>query len=478
MPVPPTPNDSRRAAAPVVVVGAGPAGLLAAAFLSLAHGCDVAVFDKRGHPGPLPMPDGFEDDNDSRGVAAISAAGLDVEALVNAPGANLATIRDQVLARGDALPTADGRRGSLLTVRAERPRVIGSRQAFVRALLHLVEEEAARVAGTPCGTITFHWGASFASADLAAQAATFKLDNGEEHTEKYSLLPNRQYNVVRGLPPMPHLDLMPTPGALPGSSEAYGRLLMVAEAPAAVAAAGGGPQGNIFLSQPSAEAVTAVVTLPHARWAAAGLDGDGAPAEAYAKMLAASWPTLPAEWTAAAAQQMAERPLHETGMQVHANQLHAPGVVLLGDAAHAVSPATSNGMNGALEDALVLSEALRAVGGDLEALPAAYTAARKPDADALLWLDGALSSVAGRGGPDTAAIKAAVTARVILNKLSAGWVRPPALLLLKDGTLPYGVARRQVERETAVAKAMGAGGLAAAGAGLAALLAAPVRRWL
>lgn len=43
---------------------------------------------------------------------------------------------------------------------------------------------------------------------------------------------------------MPHLDLMPTPGALPGSSEAYGRLLMVAEAPAAVAAAGGGPQGT------------------------------------------------------------------------------------------------------------------------------------------------------------------------------------------------------------------------------------------
>jgi len=26
-------------------------------------------------------------------------------------------------------------------------------------------------------------------------------------------------------------------------------------------------------------------------------------------------------------------------------------------------------------------------GGDLSALPAAFTAARKPDADALLWLD-------------------------------------------------------------------------------------------
>lgn len=35
------------------------------------------------------------------------------------------------------------------------------------------------------------------------------------------------------------------------------------------------------------------------------------------------------------AAQLAARPLHETGMQVHASQLHAPGVVFLGDAAHA-----------------------------------------------------------------------------------------------------------------------------------------------
>lgn len=56
--------------------------------------------------------------------------------------------------------------------------------ATLPVVLCTQQQEAARVAGTPCGTITFHWGASFASADLAAQAATFKLDNGEEHTEK------------------------------------------------------------------------------------------------------------------------------------------------------------------------------------------------------------------------------------------------------------------------------------------------------
>lgn len=55
-----------------------------------------------------------------------------------------------------------------------------------------------------------------------------------------------------------------------------------------------------------------------------------------------------------------------TPLQVHANQLHVPGLVLLGDAAHAVSPATSNGMNSALEVCLIMlfSVCERRSGGD------------------------------------------------------------------------------------------------------------------
>lgn len=108
---------------------------------------------------------------------------------------------------------------------------------------------------------------------------------------------NRQYKVIRGLSPLAHLSLLPVPGAPPGSSLAYGRLMMVTEAPAALAAAGGGAPGTLFLSQPTPEAVTAVLTWPHKRWAAAGVTAEQAGEEAtYRRLLADSFPTLPSEW--------------------------------------------------------------------------------------------------------------------------------------------------------------------------------------
>lgn len=121
----------------------------------------------------------------------------------------------------------------------------------------------------------------------------------------------------------------------------------------------------------------------------------------------------------------------------------------------------------------MLAQVVEAVGGDLAAVPAAYTAARLADVQALLWLDGALSGVAGRAGgdgPDPRATHAAVVARVLLGKLTGGWVRPHALVRLKDGGLPYVKARRAVERDAALARAAalalvaGAGVLLAVGA--------------
>lgn len=264
------------------------------------------------------------------------------------------------------------------------------------------------------------------------------------------------------------------------------------------------------------------------------------------------------------ATQMAQKPLFETGMQVHASQLHGPALVLLGDAAHAVSPggqlqgagdwrqqgsaagvpvhldaalallllpclpclpfrlvpfrhphppprtlpipcaATSNGMNSALEDSLVLSQVrfswwccasafspfvfmhpalppsfippirplpakvLEACDGDLSALPPRYTAARLEDARALLWLDSAMSALVGRG-PQSAALKASVVARLLLHKASGGWVAQHGFVQFKDGTLPYAEARRQVERDMAAATVV------TAGAGLALAAAAAVQ---
>ena len=55
---------------------------------------------------------------------------------------------------------------------------------------------------------------------------------------------------------------------------------------------------------------------------------------------------------------------------MESTHLAGPGVVLIGDAGHAVTPTTGNGMNSALDDAWILSRILSASGDDLEALPA------------------------------------------------------------------------------------------------------------
>ena len=155
-----------------------------------------------------------------RGRAAIAAAGLDVDALLSTPGAQLAAVRDQLLGTGDALPSSDhsGRSsGGLMTVRAERSRVIGSRQAFVRVLLSMVEQAAAGAAAAAAkdaasdaagravaaggggssggyGSIEFVWDASLESLDLAARSATFSLggadgaSGAQQDVQRYDLL--------------------------------------------------------------------------------------------------------------------------------------------------------------------------------------------------------------------------------------------------------------------------------------------------
>ena len=155
-----------------------------------------------------------------RGMAAIAAAGLDVGALLSTPGAQLAAVRDQLLGQGDSLPqgaapstggdhSAARRAGRLLTVRAERARVIGGRQAFVRVLLALVERAAAAEGAAPAaadgaagasggspasyGLIEFAWGASLESLDLAGRTATFAQQQGDAQRrrgtqQRYDLL--------------------------------------------------------------------------------------------------------------------------------------------------------------------------------------------------------------------------------------------------------------------------------------------------
>ncbi|MGW1910122.1 FAD-dependent oxidoreductase [Streptomyces sp. NPDC002076] len=76
---------------------------------------------------------------------------------------------------------------------------------------------------------------------------------------------------------------------------------------------------------------------------------------------------------------------------------HTGRVLLIGDAAHAASPATGQGASMALEDAVVLAKALRDLPGPPAAF-AAYEAHRRPRVEHNITVSGALT----RGGTDPA----------------------------------------------------------------------------
>lgn len=88
---------------------------------------------------------------------------------------------------------------------------------------------------------------------------------------------------------------------------------------------------------------------------------------------------------------------YPTGVRVHCSALHGPEMVLLGDAAHGITPRTGNGMTAALEDAALLDQVVAEAGGDLGAVPERWTATRLPDAQALSWLDAQWMRRFGRG---------------------------------------------------------------------------------
>lgn len=65
---------------------------------------------------------------------------------------------------------------------------------------------------------------------------------------------------------------------------------------------------------------------------------------------------------------------------MHCSKIGSGRAVLIGDAAHAISPNLGMGCNLALQDTLVLSNALEAAAGDIAAAVRDYDASRAPSA--------------------------------------------------------------------------------------------------
>lgn len=132
-------------------------------------------------------------------------------------------------------------------------------------------------------------------------------------------------------------------------------------------------------------------------------------------------------------------------------------VVLVGDAAHAVTPFYGQGMNSAFEDCLVLDECLEA-GPDRAAALAAFEAARRPHTDVLADLSHRnFEDLRDRVHRPAYALSAAAD-RVLSRLLPGRWV--PLYTMVSHMTTPYADALARARRQDRMLR-VGLGGLAA-----------------
>jgi len=185
-------------------------------------------------------------------------------------------------------------------------------------------------------------------------------------------------------------------------------------------------------------------------------DGDHASHKSesdYVASLSDSFPVLNQAQLREIAAQLPGTPASSGGFNTRCSRLHAPGALLIGDAAHAMWPSLGQGASSALEDCAVLGKLLGpgpVSKAQLEALPAAFSAARHADVVAAVDL-----TEAGFGGKmqRTRAASpinlhmARFIGQMLLSKALPFLVPKPALMTLNDTTTPYTVVQHRVERQ-------------------------------
>ncbi|MCD8486693.1 MAG: FAD-dependent monooxygenase [Desertifilum sp.] len=145
-------------------------------------------------------------------------------------------------------------------------------------------------------------------------------------------------------------------------------------------------------------------------------------------------PELGAVMGEADAEAFVQRPVSEV-VSVRCNRYHQGNrVLLIGDAAHAVSPSLGQGCNAALEDVVVFGELLAEAQGNIREAIAQFTVRRQADAEALLELS-------NYAFPHQKRLLIEFFARQAIAKwLHSFWgggFPPPMFQLLSDPMTPY-----------------------------------------
>jgi kynurenine 3-monooxygenase len=142
---------------------------------------------------------------------------------------------------------------------------------------------------------------------------------------------------------------------------------------------------------------------------------------------------------------------------------YGAGVVLIGDAAHAVVPFYGQGMNCAFEDCVVLDDCIERGDGDFSAILTEYTSRRKQNADAIADLAIA-NFIEMRDKVGSRAFRLRKRTEKLLHRWVPGMFTP-LYNMVSFSTMPYADARRRDEAQRRIIRwtigAVGLIGLAA-----------------
>ncbi|DBA80226.1 hypothetical protein WJX79_006530 [Trebouxia sp. C0005] len=190
-------------------------------------------------------------------------------------------------------------------------------------------------------------------------------------------------------------------------------------------------------------------------------------------------PRLPARAKNAILEFMQSRPdFYPISSWTHVSQLHGPKVVLMGDAAHTMTPILGQGLNCGLEDVAIFAQTLEQHQGNVDTALPAYNTVRWPDVEALLNINELVANKDYLLNPEDQSaahrlwvnsycvlLKLHMATRTVLHKLGPSFFAPPLVPMLQ-GSVPY----RQVASDMHTDGMMWAGVLALTAAGIAHLL--------